>query len=322
MKDFPKPIILISRCLGFEKCRYDGSVINNSTIQNFQKHFNFITVCPEKEIGLGIPRNPVRLVLHNDKKHLYQPATGKDVTGEMNAFIENFFKKLETVDGFILKHRSPSCGLKGVKTYQSFEDKVNAVRESGMFGGAILNTFKDYPIEDEGRLRNFLIREHFLIKVYTIAGFREIKEKPAMKNLVDFHSRNKFLFMAHNQKTMKKLGNITANHEKKEVSEVFSDYENTMLRLLKDEPKYTSWINVMQHAFGFVSDNLKTDEKQFFINSIEEYRDERIPLSVLIRLLQSWAIRFDVEYLINQSFLSPYPLDLLEITDSGKGRNK
>jgi uncharacterized protein YbgA (DUF1722 family) len=121
---------------------------------------------------------------------------------------------------------------------------------------------------------------------------------------------------------MRELGNITANHDKKEAEGVFSDYETTMLELLKDEPKYTSWINVLQHAFGFISDRLKSEEKQFFLNSVEEYRDERIPLSVLTKILQSWAIRFEQEYLINQTFLAPYPLELLEITDSGKGRNK
>ncbi|MFP4019566.1 MAG: DUF1722 domain-containing protein, partial [Bacteroidales bacterium] len=95
----------------------------------------------------------------------------------------------------------------------------------------------------------------------------------------------------------------------------------TMLALLEKKPLFTSWINVVQHAFGFISDNLRPDEKQFFLNAIEEYRDERIPLSVLIKLLHSWAIRFEQEYLINQTFLSPYPLDLSDIKDSGKGRD-
>ncbi len=318
---FPKPRILVSKCLGFEKCRYDGSVINDANIKKLKKHVEFITVCPEKEIGLGVPRNPVRLIIDKGEKYLFQPATGKDVTKEMQVFIADFLNELKNIDGIILKHRSPSCGLHNVKTYNGFNDKANHTRDKGIFGEAILKKFSGYPIEDEGRLRNFLIREHFLIKVFTIASFRQIKDNPTMKDLVNFHSRNKFLFMAHDQNLMKKLGNITANHANHDVQTVYSDYETTMLALLEKKPLFTSWINVVQHAFGFISDNLRPDEKQFFLNAIEEYRDERIPLSVLIKLLHSWAIRFEQEYLINQTFLSPYPLDLSDIKDSGKGRD-
>jgi uncharacterized protein YbgA (DUF1722 family)/uncharacterized protein YbbK (DUF523 family) len=322
MKEFPTPKILISKCLGFEKCRYDGSVINDPIIPQFQGHFEFITVCPEKEIGLGVPRDPIRIVKENDEKHLFQPATGKDITEDMNDFIQKFLDGLEEIDGFILKHRSPSCGLSSVKIYYGFNEKVNHFRGKGMFGEAITNSYSEFPVEDEGRLRNFMIRENFLTSVYTIAAFREIKKNPQMKELVDFHTRNKFLFMAYNQEKMRDLGKITANPNKKDVRTVFSDYEDQMLQLLKYEPKFTSWINVMQHAFGFISDKLNPQEKEFFLNSIEEYRDERIPLSVLIKLLNSWAIRFENEYLINQTFLNPFPKELIEITDSGKGRNR
>jgi len=322
MKNFPKPKILISKCLGFEKCRYDGSVINDQIIRQFQNYFDFITVCPEKEIGLGVPRDPVRLVKENEEKRLFQPATGKDVSFEMNSFIKNFLSNLDNIDGIILKHRSPSCGLSSVKIYYGYEEKVNHFRGKGIFGEAINNKYNLHPVEDEGRLRNFMIRENFLTNVFTIASFREIKQHPSMKNLVDFHSKNKFLFMAYNQETMRKLGKIAANPDKEDVVNIFNKYEQTMLTLLQNEPKFTAWINVLQHAFGFISDNLTSGEKQFFLNSIEEYRDERIPLSVLVKLLHSWALRFNNEYLLNQSFLEPYPLELVEITDSGKGRNR
>ena len=320
MNEFPKPIIVISKCLGFEKCRYDGSIINDHFVKQLSDYVQFVPVCPEKEIGLGVPRDPVRIVQEEGQKRLFQPATGKDVTQNMKTYISNFLDNLEHADGFILKHRSPSCGLNSVKIYYGFEEKVNHFRGKGMFGEAIVENFERYPIEDEGRLRNFSIREHFLAKLFTMAKFREIKQQPEPNKLVNFHTDNKFMFMAHDQVKMKELGNITANHDRLPPRELFERYEEKMQNLLSKVPKFTSWINVLQHAFGYISDGLNAEEKQFFLKSIEEYRDERIPLSVLIKLIKSWALRFENDYLLRQTFLNPFPMELVEITDSGKGR--
>ena len=320
MSEFPTPRVVVSRCLGFEKCRYDGSVISDPTVPMLKPHVEFITPCPEKEIGLGVPRDPVRLVQDNGEKRLFQPATGKDVTEDMRSYIDQFLDGLGEVDGFILKHRSPSCGLSNVKIYYGFDEKVNHFRGKGMFGEAILSSHGSLPVEDEGRLRNFSIREHFLIRLYTMASFREFKQNPSMKGLVDFHTNNKFLFMAFNQETMHELGRITANHEQQPLEKVIGSYEVLMRKLLASMPRFTSWINMLYHAFGFISDGLEKQEKTFFLNSIEEYRDERIPLSTLIKLLKSYALRFNQDYLLRQTFLNPFPLDLVQITDSGKGR--
>lgn len=320
-EDFPIPVVIVSKCLGFEKCRYDGSIINDHFVNSLQNYVKFVTVCPEKEIGLGVPRDPVRLVQEEGQKRLFQPATGRDVSKEMHNYIDEFIDNLGQADGFILKHRSPSCGLGSVKIYYGFEENVNHFRGRGMFGEAIVNNYGMYPVEDEGRLRNFSIRENFLIKLFTVARFREIKERPQANKLVDFHTNNKFLFMAHHQNKMRELGRISANPNHLKPKALFDQYEEKMLELLKIIPKFTSWINVLQHAFGYISDALSSEEKAFFLNSIEEYRDERIPLSVLLKLIKSWALRFENDYLLRQSFLNPYPIDLVEITDSGKGRS-
>jgi uncharacterized protein YbgA (DUF1722 family) len=80
-------------------------------------------------------------------------------------------------------------------------------------------------------------------------------------------------------------------------------------------------INTLQHAFGWISNTLSKEEKQFFLNSLEEFRDERIPLSTILHLIHAWAIRFKNDYLSAQVLINPYPRELTEITDSGKGRN-
>ncbi len=81
-------------------------------------------------------------------------------------------------------------------------------------------------------------------------------------------------------------------------------------------------INTALHAFGGFSERLSPLERKYFLDAVEEYRDERIPASALFTLLKAWAVRFEVRYLLDQVFLDPFPKELVEITDSGKGRDR
>ena len=320
MEVFPKPVIVVSKCLGFEACRYNKQIISDYFVNKLTELVNFIPICPEVEIGLGVPREPIRLVKEKEKLTVYQPATGKQFTEKMNIFLDDFFTKLEVVDGFILKNRSPSCGKGDVKIYQSFKQPSPSTRGNGFFGQRIADTLSDAAVDDEGRLRNYQIRDHFLTKLYTRARFRTIKEQMKMGALVDFHSRHKLLLLAYNQELYRQCGRIVANHENLEIREVITRYEEKMNSIFHTPFTYTAMINTLHHAFGWISDGLSQEEKQFFLNTVEEYRDERIPLSTVIHLLNSYAIRFNNEYLRNQVLLQVYPETLTEITDSGKGR--
>ena len=114
---FQKPIILISKCLEFEACRYDGEIISNQHIQALMPHVKFIPICPEVEIGLGISRDPIHIIQNNDHQILFQPSKAKDLTDEMERFSKRYLDKLMMVDGFILKTKSPSCALNTAKIF-------------------------------------------------------------------------------------------------------------------------------------------------------------------------------------------------------------
>jgi len=319
--DFPRPRVVFSRCLGFESCRYNGQLILDPVVKKLSAHVDCLTTCPEMEIGLGIPRQPVRLMETGGEKQLFQPASGRDVTVEMNGFIESFFSKLDFTDGFVLKSRSPSCGPWQVKSYNSKKAQSSMAKGRGLFGGYIVDNYPGYPIEDEGRLRNFMIREHFFTSLFTLARFRSVKKQQRMSGLVDFHTKAKLLYMAYNQNIMRSLGQITANQDKEDLSNILKAYEVQLRSLFAEPPRFTNMINAFQHAFGGLSEKLLPREREFFLNSIEEYRDERIPASTIIHLLLSWAVRFDNQYLLEQYLMNPYPTELIDITDSGKGRS-
>ncbi|NIQ16983.1 MAG: DUF1722 domain-containing protein, partial [Candidatus Dadabacteria bacterium] len=246
------------------------------------------------------------------------PKTGKDFTRSMNKFTKKFISELKEIDGFILKYKSPSCGKNNVNIYYYNEDR-KPLSGKGFFGGSIQETFSHLAIEDEGRLNNFTIRENWLTQLFVLAEFRVIEKN--INALVKFHSRNKLLFMAYSQVRLKEMGRVVANNGSLPVKEVFSNYYNLLCDLLNGNPNFHKWINALMHAFGGINSELTSEEKVFFLDKLEEYRDERIPKSVLKGILESWAIRFNNEYLLSQSILNPYPKELNEITDSGKGRN-
>ncbi len=322
MNNFPKPNIVVSKCLGFDKCRYNADTVLDYVVDRLKPYVNYTTICPEVEIGLGIPREPIRIVSEKNRLYLYQPATKKDITDKMVSFVDKYLNSLSEIDGFILKYRSPSCGINSVKIYNSFNPDARPVAGAGFFGGEVIKRFGGLAIEDEGRLKNFTIREYFFTKLFTLTQFRLVKKTRQIKELVRFHTVNKLLFMAHNQTKLRELGNIVAGYDKHNIDTVLDKYELSMHELLAKPPTFKSWINVLTHAFSGVTENLGKEERKLFLNLIEEYRDERIPLSVLAKLMLSWAVRFTNEYLLNQTFLNPFPKELIEITDSGKGRNR
>lgn len=320
MMNFFKPNVVVSKCLGFEACRWNGQTIPDEFVDSLKEHVNYRTVCPEVEIGLGVPRDPIRIVDTREGPRLVQPATGKDVTDKMCRFTNSFFKSLKDTDGFILKYRSPSCGMKGVKIYAGIGKGAASRPGAGFFGGAVLKRYSWLAIEDDGRLRNFRLREHFLTKLFTLARFRKVKTSKTMRGLVGFQAENKFLLMAYNQKELRILGRIVANPQKLPVDVAIEDYEKHLATALARPPRYLSNINVLMHALGFFSKELSVQEKAFFLDSLERYRSEKVPLSVPLNLAQAWVVRFQNDYLGQQTFFQPYPQALMEITDSGKGR--
>jgi uncharacterized protein YbgA (DUF1722 family)/uncharacterized protein YbbK (DUF523 family) len=313
MRQFVKPRVVVSKCLEFDHCRYNGDMISSLIVAKLKEYVDFLPVCAEVEIGLGIPRSPVRIILEKGEYRLIQPTTGKDVTEDMKAFCTDFLDSLGEVDGFILKFRSPSCGLKDVKVYPSVSKSGAIGKTSGYFGGAVLKRYPFLPIEDEGRLRNVRIKEHFLTKLFVLAAFRRVKSDGNIKDFIRFHTENKYLLMAYSQAELRKMGAIVANKENKPFNELISDYEGHLYNSFTKPPRYTSNINVLMHAFGHFSENISNGEKTLFFDWIQKYRERKTSLCPAINTIRAWIVRFEDQYLMHQTFFEPYPEGLLEV---------
>jgi uncharacterized protein YbbK (DUF523 family) len=152
-----KPTVVISRCLGFEACRWDGSVIESFYIKQLKKYVNVVTVCPEVAIGLGVPRNQLNLV-KKEKVQVIQKSNNRDLTEELSYFSKNFLGSLSHVDGFVLKSKSPSCG-NDTTIIQSDNGKKLG---SGIFAETAKNIFPNAVFIDENDIKSKKNFERFL----------------------------------------------------------------------------------------------------------------------------------------------------------------
>lgn len=311
---------MLSQCLELEPCRHDGEIVRFDLINALEPHVDYRPVCPEVEVGLGVPRDPMRLVASGDRNLLLQTSTGRDLTDEVEAFTRQFLGALKGVDGVILKSRSPSCGPSGVKVFDGMDSR-NVVREApGLFAAAVLDRYGDLAVEDEGRLRNHRIREHFLTRLFALARLREVRESGRVARLVSFHAMYKFVLLAYNKRALRDLGWTVANPGKAPFETVVAEYCDGFSGALARPPRETSVINVLQHIHDFFRKGLGSGEKEHFARQLERYREGQLPATAITTLLESWAVRSGAVYILDQALFAPFPEELASPADSGKGR--
>jgi len=173
MAGFVKPRVVVSKCLGFAACRYNGAVVSGTFAERLGGQVTFCPVCPEMEIGLGCPRDPIRVVVKDGRRRLVQPATGRDVSEAMLAFASQFLDSVGEVDGFLLKGRSPSCGIKDVKEYGGPQEETFRREGCGFFAEVVLARFGDLPIEDEEGLAKPESQQRFVTRLRAALALRQ-----------------------------------------------------------------------------------------------------------------------------------------------------
>lgn len=312
---FHKPTLLKSMCLNDVACRYNGEVINEPFLKCLEPYVTFINVCPEVEIGLGIPREVIRLVLENDEIRLKEKNSGLDHTESMHELSNYYLQILSGVHGFIFKGKSPSCGVRDAKLYQSDKKGASSKKVNGLFSDTIISHFENFPVIDDGRLNDFNIREHFLQRIFMLAELDEIHSLEALHH---FHHKHYLLILSYSQNALKTLRKIIGLSSDEQFDKTLKTYKTTLISATQRLANTRSKIDVFLHAFSQVSHHLNPEEKSFVLDILEHYHKGRLPFSSLTVLLKSYAVRYQEQELLNQSFFNPFPEELVQVRDSGK----
>lgn len=319
-RQFATPKLVASACLELEECRHDGQRIADSFVRRLYQYVQAVPICPEFAIGLGIPRETIRLIDDGEgNTRLFQPATDRDLTDQMERFARAFLDGVGEVDGFVLKSNSPSCGTGQVKVYAGPSNAPAVRKEAGMFAREVLARFDSLAVEDEGRLRNYPIRHHFLTRLFSLAELRELGKMPTFGALIDFQRRYKHQLLVYDEPGMRELGRLVANRNGDSPQQVYEAYAKRFRKALANKPHRKTHINALTHMYGHFKEQLGEAERDAFFDMLQEYRNHHLPLNALLAVVRAWCARFRYAYLADQTYLEPYPRELIAMRDSGKG---
>ena len=302
----------ISACLLGQPVRFNGSHKNSVFCsQVLSEWFEFVPICPEVEIGMGIPREPIRLVNENNQIRVKNVTDQtKDYTDQLHQFADQKASELGDLCGYIFMQKSPSCGVFRVKVYNT-----NGMPEVEPAMGAYAYQLKQHhpllPMEEAGRLNDIRLRENFIIRVFANHDWKEhVLADPQPKNLVAFHTRYKFLLQAHSEAQYRQLGQIVAEAGMRPFDEISADYFKLFTECLSHVAKVNNHVNVLLHMLGFLKTQLPTEVKLSIIKLIDRYKEQKIHLIVPLTMLKHYVEIYQIEYLLNQKYLSPYPYEL------------
>jgi len=303
----------ISSCLLGEEVRYDGGHQKDAYITGvLARYFTWVPVCPEMEVGMGVPREPIRLVGDAAAPRLMGVTSGTDHTARMREFAGRRVDELRhrELSGYILKRGSPSCGLERVKVYAG--DGPPARTGTGLFARALTDALPLLPVEEEGRLNDAHLRDNFITRVFAyrlLAALRESEPPPAA--VVEFHTAHKYLLLAHNPAAYARLGRLVAEVARPPRAAWLDGYGERFMRALETRATIPKHVNVLQHIMGFFKKQLSAAEKRELAGVIGDYAAGLVPLVVPITLINHYVARFEVAYVRDQIYLRPHPKELM-----------
>ncbi len=312
----------VSACLLGQEVRFDGGHKRNDFLTGtLGNSVEFVAVCPEVDIGLGTPRESLRLVRDDSGAvRMIANKSRADVTDTMRAYAERRAAALERDDlsGYVLKKDSPSCGMERVRIYGRAGMPARDGR--GLFAEALIRRQPNLPVEEEGRLNDPGLRENFIERVFAyhrmraLFAARDIHARHlqwTVGALVAFHTAHKLTLMAHSPRAYAELGRLVADSKRIERAELRDRYSAEFMAALRKLATPARHVNVMQHIAGYLRERCDADSRRELMEVIEEYRRETVPLVVPLTLIRHWVRRFDIAYLKGQTYLEPHPRELM-----------
>jgi uncharacterized protein YbgA (DUF1722 family) len=247
---------------------------------------------------IGQPQQPTLAFSDDD---------GSDLTQQLVDGFQNQLSQVDDYDGYILIKNSPSCGLERVKVYQQNGHPHNDPGR-GLYAAALREKYPLLPMEEEGRLHDAHLRENFILRVYAHYNFRhEVLAKPTPHNLLQFHSRYKYVLMAQSQTAYKQLGKMLSNLADVELTHVLDAYFESFMQALAKPATRANHVNTMMHILGYLKKDVSSQARQKIVETIERYRSGYVPLVTPLTLLSHYIEQTGSDYIRAQRYLAPYP---------------
>lgn len=309
--ELPRIRIGVSSCLLGQQVRHDGGHKRSRFITDvLARYLQFEPVCPELAIGLGVPREPIRLQGRPEAPRAVGTRTPeRDVTGALDDYGTAQARHLQGISGYLFKSKSPSCGMERVKLYDSNGVPSNTGR--GIYAAAIMRALPLLPTEEEGRLNDPALRENFLERLFAYRRWQELLENgPSAAALVDFHTRHKLMLLAHSRRRLTELGRLVARAGSAPAGELADRYGREFMAALAEPAPRTGHADVLHHLQGYLKRALAAEDRRELAAIIDDYRRARVPLIVPVTLMRHHFRRHPDAYVARQFYLTWAPADL------------
>lgn len=301
----------VSSCLLGNRVRYDGDHKRDSFITDtLGQFFEFVTVCPEMVIGMGVPRQPIRLLGDPERPRAVGVDDRLDVTVALGACARQATRELKDISGYIFKSKSPSCGIQDVKVYNGHGRPSNG--GTGIFAGALIANQPLLPVEDETRLGKRGIRKNFIERVFFYRRWQDLIESGlTQRKLVEFHAIHRLTFMAHGNGHYRNLERIIRQEGSRSLKKVADSYAHGFMHALKQHATRKRHCRVLRHVTTCLRNKLDVDDRVELLDSIDRYRLKRLPLIVPVTLLNRHVRQSPYPDLVNQVYLNPNAAELV-----------
>ena len=303
----------VLECLLGRPVRYDGGHQHDRYLTGvLGRWVEWVAVCPEVEIGLGTPRPPVDLVTSGTQCRLVVRSVGEDFTDRMEAWAHRRLSGLWDLDGFVFKQDSPSCGMRRVRVFaeQGGRERRCGV---GIFARALMERFPPFPVVEEECLTDPVLRGNLVDRLFAMRRWRDfLAGDPAVADLVAFHSRAKMTLLSHHQRKYRELGRLVADAGSQDPGPLLEEYGSRYAEILGHPANRRRHLNVLQHLAGHLKRELDEGTRAELTGVIGAYGEGRVPLVVPIELLRRHVCQIDSEWAGSQTYLNPYPDDLME----------
>ena len=307
-----KPKIAISACLLGAEVRFNGGhKASQLCSQALSEYFEFVPLCPEVAIGLGIPRQPIRLIGDPAQPQAVGSVDSSlDVTRPLHDYGVAMAAAHTDICGYIFMQKSPSCGLERVKVYQD-GGRPAELSGRGIYAQAFCAAHPDLPVEEDGRLNDPVLRENFLTRVYAYSTWQQLlRAGITRRSLTEFHACYKYQLMAHHPEQYKILGNMLGNLGKNDPREIAPQYFSELMKALKKCATRRTHTNVLQHISGYLKQSISPEDKQEVQYLIGQYLHGIVPLIVPLTLLKHHFRLHPDPYISRQVYLQPHPENL------------
>jgi uncharacterized protein YbgA (DUF1722 family)/uncharacterized protein YbbK (DUF523 family) len=303
----------ISSCLLGEPVRWDGGHKRDVfLVSELGRFVEWLPICPEVEVGMGVPRPTLRLVREGDHVRLLENETDRDHTPRVRAWARRRAAEVAKQDlcGYVLKKDSPSCGMERVKVYRPGATPVRDGR--GLFAEALTLALPWLPVEEEGRLQDARLRENFIERIFAYRRLRDLFEADfRLRDVVAFHTAHKLQLMAHAPRAYAELGRLVAGMKRLAREALRERYETGFMAALAKRATPGRNANVLEHMAGHLREHLDAADRAELAGLIREHRLGLSPLVVPLTLIRHHARRFEVAYLLGQVWLDAHPKELM-----------